>query len=120
VQKYVGKRKKTFFARGEFRAPMQGRGVIGGRAARAGGRPSATAYSLTGYGFLPTSLEFFEFYFSFSCFGVMRKFGWTKHFGRMGVTAPPFFEACPYAWEDKIFHSSWSLEILFFSKFYFL
>jgi hypothetical protein len=31
--------------------------------------------------------------------------------------APPFFEACPYTWEGEIFHSSWSLEILFFFNF---
>jgi hypothetical protein len=32
-------------------------------------------------------------------------------------TILPFFEACPYTWEGEIFHSTWSLEISFFSNF---
>jgi hypothetical protein len=40
-------------------------------------------------------------------------------FWESGCTTFPFFEACPYTWEGEIFHSSWSLEILFCSKFIF-
>jgi hypothetical protein len=34
-----------------------------------------------------------------------------------GCSILPFFEAWPYTREDEIFHSSWSLEISFLSKF---
>jgi hypothetical protein len=37
-------------------------------------------------------------------------------FWENGCIALPFFEPCPYTWEGEIFHSSWRLEILFFSK----
>jgi hypothetical protein len=37
-------------------------------------------------------------------------------FRKNGCTAFPFFEPCPYTWEGENFHSSWSLEISFFSK----
>jgi hypothetical protein len=41
--------------------------------------------------------------------------GWIWHFGRIAL---PFCDACPYTWEGEIFHSSWSLEISIFSKFF--
>jgi hypothetical protein len=37
-------------------------------------------------------------------------------FWKNGFTALPFFEPCPCTWKGEIFHSSWSLEISFFSK----
>jgi hypothetical protein len=41
-------------------------------------------------------------------------------FWKNGCITPPFFEPYPYIWEGKIFHSSWSLEILFSSIFFWL
>jgi hypothetical protein len=38
-------------------------------------------------------------------------------FWENGCTTLQFFEACSYTWECEIFHSSRSLEILFFSNF---
>jgi hypothetical protein len=38
-------------------------------------------------------------------------------FWENGCTTLPFFEPCPYTWKGEILHSSWSLEISFFSKF---
>jgi hypothetical protein len=40
--------------------------------------------------------------------------GWAWHFGRTGVQRSHFLKS----WEGEIFHSSWSLEISFFFKFY--
>jgi hypothetical protein len=41
-------------------------------------------------------------------------------FWENGCTTLPFFEPCPYTYESEIFHSSWSLEISFFSKMFLL
>jgi hypothetical protein len=38
-------------------------------------------------------------------------------FWENGCRVLPFFEPCPYTWKGEIFHSSWSLEISFFSNF---
>jgi hypothetical protein len=40
--------------------------------------------------------------------------------GGGALIAPPFLEACPNSWKCWIFHSSWNLEISFFSKFFWL
>jgi hypothetical protein len=80
VQKKEGKRKKKlFFANGEFRAPSYGWRAIAGR---------QPALALSNYGFF-----FNIFLISFNFFG---KFGeWAKPFGRMGVQHPHFLKLAP-------------------------
>jgi hypothetical protein len=53
---------------------------------------------------------FLIFIYLFWCYEEV--WGWAWHFGRVGVQHSHF----PYTWEGEIFHSSWSLEISFFSK----
>jgi hypothetical protein len=61
--------------------------------------------------FFPIFLNFFEF--------SRRSLGMGLALSKNGCTIP-FFEPCPYTWKGEIFHSSWSLEISFFSKMFLL
>jgi hypothetical protein len=55
---------------------------------------------------------FFNFFFNVMTMSLA--------FWKNGYTTILFFEGCPYSWEGEIFHSSWSLEISFFSKIFLL
>jgi hypothetical protein len=58
-------------------------------------------------------LHFFKFFDLFIKQLVL--WGKGQQFWENGCAVLPFFEPCPYTWKGEIFHSSWSLEISFFS-----
>jgi hypothetical protein len=92
-----GGQEELFFAKGGFRAPSCSQRAIAGR--RLALYPSNCGL-------------FFKFFW--------KVWGMGQAFWENGYTTPSFFEACPYIWKCWIFDSSWSLEISFFSKFFWL
>jgi hypothetical protein len=108
VQKNVGKRKEGNFGRGEFRDPARGWPATSSH-------PSATACSLIDCGPAPYRPLFSNFFNSFFGGGILwGSLKMSLAFRENGCTALPFFEPCSYTWNGEIFHSSWSLEILFY------
>jgi hypothetical protein len=93
-----GKGKENSFEKGEVRAPACGRFLAIG---------------------LPWPYQIVTLFFGIFIFFLIlfwELWGMGQASWENGCTTLPFFEACSYTWEGQIFHSSWSLEILFFSK----
>jgi hypothetical protein len=74
-------------------------------------RPWLTVCQTTSWPpFFGNFFHFFSFFFCYHEDGLA--------FWENGFITPPFFEPCPYTCKCEIFHSSWSLEISFFSNFF--